>query len=149
MKTQMTKTDFTKETPPGFSWHVRHLKRDPLAFRAESMKEINKMRREWELCEAAFTALGSESYDHPAFIDAIERDASLAESAPLMPSDEITDLHPLRFGVEGDENALMLAFGDAGFDLAGVGPDSEPLARVDRGESALDGLVHDDTEQAP
>jgi hypothetical protein len=146
METQMRKTNTSKESPPYFAGHCGHVKGNMPPLGTHPSEQRDELLAERKLRESVFPALGSETDNTPLNVNVLERKASLAKAAALLPSYEVADEHPIWFVGERFHNLPMLCLCDAWLTHGSVGPDTEALARINASESALDGLEHDDAE---
>ncbi len=142
----MRKTDTSKETPPYFAGHCGHVKGNMPPLGTHPSEQRDELLAERKLRKSVFSSLGSEANNTPLNVNVVERQASLAKAAALLPSYEVANEHPIWFVGECFHNLPMLCLCDAWLTHGSVGPNTEPLARVDASESALDGLEHDNTE---
>lgn len=148
VKCEVGQPDPAKEVMPIDGGGARHIEAPLAALGDHPSEQRDELRRERELRKAELMALSAESYNTLPNINLLPKiDVGLAEAASLIPGDKVTDAHPFRSLEEACSDKAMLALSDAWLSFRQVSTDPEALAWVAGGESAVDGLAHEQAEK--
>jgi hypothetical protein len=143
----MRQPDLTKELPPMPAGTDGHVESGYTPLSRQLMYKGYEVWAERELSKGVFTSLCTEADYLSGKVYVRQWQARFTKAASLMPSDKVTDPHPIVFVPKSVQDKPVLSLRDAWLAWTSVPADTEPDARVDGREAASDSLVHNDTEE--